>query len=74
MKNKDVQLVDTTEKLKVIQKKYNEQAEEAIQKAREIKTKNIFGIYASKHIFRISDRVIRTGNKETEWPHFADIG
>lgn len=43
-------------------------------KAREIKTKNIFGVYSSKNLFRISDRIVKTGDKEMDWPNFADIG
>jgi hypothetical protein len=58
----------------VITKKYNEQAEEAITKAREIKTKNIFGVYSSKNIFRISDRIVRTSDRDMDWPNFVDIG
>ncbi len=54
--------------------KYNEQAEEAIMKAREVKTKNIFGTYSSKNLFRISDRIVKTGDQEMDWPNFAEIG
>mgnify|MGYP000889865603 CR=1 FL=1 len=72
--NKEAMLTDTEEKLRVITKKYNEQAEQAIMKARQIQTKNIFGVYTSKNLYRVSDRVIRTGDKEMEWPNFADIG
>ena len=32
-------------------------------KAREIKTKNIFGVYASKTLYRVSDRIVKTGDK-----------
>ncbi len=58
----------------MVTKKYNEQAEEAIVKAREIKTKNIFGVYASQNLYRVSDRVIKTGDKEMDWPYFVDVG
>jgi hypothetical protein len=32
-------------------------------KAREIQTKNIFGVYTSKNLYRVSDRIIMTGDK-----------
>lgn len=31
-------------------------------------------MYASKNLYRVSDRIIRTGDKEFDWPNFADIG
>lgn len=54
--------------------KYNEQAQEAILKAREIKTKNILGTYPSKHLFRVSDRVVKTGDQEMDWPGLIEVG
>ena len=63
LKNKEKLLADTTEKLNIVTKKYNEQAAEAITKAREIKTKNILGVYQSANLYRVSDRIIRTGDK-----------
>jgi hypothetical protein len=56
-------LSETDEKLKLITKKYNEQAEQAIMKAKQIQTKNIFGVYTSRNLYRVSDRIIRTGDK-----------
>lgn len=66
--------MEVKEKLKIITIKFNEQAQEAIMKAREIKSKNVYGTYASKHIFRVSDRVVKTGDQEMDWPNFADAG
>lgn len=54
--------------------KFNEQAQEAILKAREIKTKNILGTYPSKHLFRVSDRVVKTGDQEMDWPGLIEVG
>lgn len=51
--------------------KFNEQAQEAILKAREVKTKNILGTYQYKHLFRVSDRIIKTGDDEMDWPGLA---
>ena len=67
-------MVETTNKLDIMTKKYNEQAQEAILKAREIKTKNILGTYPSKHLFRVSDRVIKTGDQEMDWPGLMEVG
>ena len=67
-------MVETTDKLKIMTQKYNEQAEEAILKAREIKTKNVIGTYPSKNLFRISDRVIKTGDQEMDWPGLMEVG
>jgi hypothetical protein len=55
-------LAETTDKLKIMTTKFNEQAQEAILKAREIKTKNILGTYPYKHLFRVSDRILKTGD------------
>lgn len=74
LSNKEQLLAETDDKLRLITKKYNEQAEQAIMKARQIQTKNIFGVYTSRSLYRVSDRVIRTGDKSMEWPNFADIG
>lgn len=54
--------------------KFNEQAQEAILKARQIKTKNVLGTYPSKHLFRVSDRVLKTGDQEMDWPGLAEVG
>jgi hypothetical protein len=74
LKNKEAALTETTEKLKIMNQKFNEQAQEAILKAREIKTKNVLGTYPSKKLFRVSDRVIKTGDHEMDWPGLAEAG
>ena len=55
-------------------KKYSEQAQEAILKAREIKSRNVLGTYPYKHLFRVSDRIIKTGDQEMDWPGLAEAG
>ena len=62
LKKKEAALAETTDKLKIMTQKFNEQAQEAILKAREVKTKNILGTYPYKHLFRVSDRIIKTGD------------
>ncbi len=54
--------------------KFNEQAQQAILKARQIKSKNILGTYPSKHLFRVSDRVVKTGDQQMDWPGLAEAG
>ena len=48
--------------------KFNQQAQDAILKAREIKSKNILGTYPHKFLYRVSDRVLKTGDLEMDWP------
>ena len=31
-------------------------------------------MYASKNLYRVSDRIVRTGDKDMDWPNFADVG